>query len=113
MTTQAVINVDRSTDFGSLVAVYYDTGEVVNVTNAQFICTAKKTFGVDEAFRFDVFAVDPTQGVLWLEMSANTTSSIDPGKYYFDMIMKTGSVRIKIASGIVNLKDTVSDDINE
>lgn len=59
---------------------------------------------------FTITINSPLSGVILLGMSANTTANIAPGRYVYDVIIKSNnsSVITRVLEGIVNVNPHVS-----
>jgi hypothetical protein len=51
---------------------------------------------------------DPTQGIIFLDMAANTTANIASGRYVYDVYVDNNVVRLRVAEGIINVTPQVT-----
>lgn len=110
MTTRANIYIDQGTDFSIFLDVVDDNGDIVNLTDVEFESDAKKVYSESVAFTLLPTIVSESEGKLELSVSAETTNTIRPGKYKYDLIiiLPTGK-RLKLLEGLAFVIETVTE----
>ena len=105
---------DQGSDYSSIIVLNDpDTRSPINLVGANVISTIKKS--VYSANISDSFAFannDAANGNVTMSIAAANTSLMEPGRYYFDVSVTTGSFTKRSREGIITLNPGISG-INE
>ncbi len=52
---------------------------------------------------------DPTSGQIVLSVAAADTEALQPGRYWYDLILVSGSTRLQVLEGVFDLVDVVTE----
>jgi hypothetical protein len=109
MTTRANLYVDQNTDYATSLNLFTDSGEEFDITTQDFVCDVRKIYSTKVLFS-PTLVIEPAGeiGVIELEVSAEDTKDLEPGKYQYDIVMKDGSRRHKILEGLMFILPTVT-----
>ncbi len=92
MTTIANLYVDQGTDFLTSLELETSTGEEFPIAGKEFYCQVRKVFSSAIAFEANTEQViNGVTNTLNLIITADMTKNIEPGKYQYDVLMKTTS----------------------
>jgi hypothetical protein len=104
------LTIDKGTDFSLAMKIKTD-GAVVNLAGYGFSCVMKKHSAANVGYAFTVTALAPTtDGILKLQMPKAVTKTLNPGRYYYDLLftLPTSGDTLKYAEGNVIVKGTAS-----
>lgn len=110
MTTRANLYVDQGVDFAVVLDLFDVEGTDFNISDQIFKCEVRKVFSSSIAFEAEVRVNtdDNDTNNLDLVVSANTTASVEPGKYQYDIVMTDGIQRSKILEGLMFILPTIT-----
>ena len=110
MTTRANIYVDQGVDYEIVLDLFDAEQSDFEITDQTFKCEVRKVFSSTVAFEglIQVNEDDNDTNNIDLLFSANTTMSVEPGKYQYDIIMSDGLRRTKILEGLLFLLPTIT-----
>jgi hypothetical protein len=108
MTTRANLYVDQDTDFVTTLNLSTDDGDF-DITTQTFFCAVRKLYSSTIVFS-PTLVIEPLGqvGVVEMQIDADDTRDIEPGKYQYDIIMVSGSRRLKILEGLMFVLPTVT-----
>lgn len=111
MTSRANLYIDQGTDFLVDIDIFSDNDEELPISDYTFQGDAKKVFSSSgPAFGFDISYVPYSVNKVEIQLSANTSANIEPGKYQYDIVMISPSnVRTKLLEGLVFIVATMTD----
>jgi hypothetical protein len=110
MTTRANLYVDQGVDFLVTLNLSSDDGSDFVITDQTFFCDVRKLYSTKLAFRAELeVIVNGVTNELNLFVNPETTRSVEPGKYQYDLIMKkTGGDTQKILEGLLFIIPTIT-----
>lgn len=107
---RANLYIDQGADFVATLSLSTTASTDYEITNQQFFCDVRKPFSNTKAFSIDVSPIPgaPTND-LELFVSANTSVSVPPGKYTYDVLMiNSVGLTEKILEGLVFVLPTAT-----
>lgn len=108
MATRVNIYIDQGTDFGVSISVNEADGTPLFDSNVEFFSSTRKVFSVTKQFDFLVSSGE-APGSISIELPAEVSANIDPGKYEYDILMRTEDNNIfKVLEGLVFVIPTMT-----
>lgn len=102
------LTIEKGTDFSQALKLKTD-GSVINLTGYTFSAKMRKHAAATTYYTFTVTALAPaSNGVVRLEMTDTTTSSIPAGRYIWDLLITISGVTTKAIKGTVIVEGTAS-----
>jgi hypothetical protein len=110
MTTRANLYVDQGIDFSITLDLFDAGGSDFEVADQEFFCSVRKLYSSSIAFEANTFVDTSDNDINSLELSipASTTRNVEPGKYQYDIVMRTDQGTSKILEGLLFLLPTIS-----
>jgi hypothetical protein len=103
MAIKANIVIDQGTDFSATIDVVDANNSVFDLTNYTAAAQMRKNYASASAITF-VCSDNNNQGQITLQLTSNTTSTIDPGRYLYDVeITSTGGEVTRVVEGIATV----------
>lgn len=85
------------------------TNSAYNLTDATAAAQMRKHSGSSTATDFTVTIVSPaTSGKIVIDLTADQTSSLKPGRYVYDIVVTNGSVKNRVIEGMVLVREGVT-----
>lgn len=107
-TVVANIYIDQGVDFSMNLELESTGGTNFDVSGKEFFCQARKFYS--SSLTPIVFSVEEIPGEpnndLILSLPGTESIKFKPGKYHYDVLMRTDSNIIKVLSGILFLEPT-------
>ena len=96
--------IDQGTTFSVIFTVNDDTGTARNLTTFTARSQMRRSYYSTANTAFTVSIDNPSDGEITLNLSANTSASLRPGRYVYDveLISNTSTVE-RIVEGIVTI----------
>lgn len=102
------LTIEKGANFSTPLKLKTD-GSTINLTGYTFSCKMRKHPAASTYYTFIVTALIPlTAGVVKLEMSDITTSSIPPGRYIWDLMITLSGITTKAVKGTVIVEGSAS-----
>ena len=110
MTTRANIYVDQGVDFSTTIDLFDSEGVDYDITDQQFYCYVRKVYSTSVAFQGTIIidTNDNDENNMELSIPGSVTEDVQPGKYQYDIIMKSGTSTTKILEGLLILLPTIT-----
>ena len=110
MAAKANIVIDQGADFSTTITVTDDAGDTVDLTGYTASGQIRKHFTSETAFDFTMsFDVPRTSGKLTLSMGRAVTSTIEAGRYVYDVeITSSANTRSRLVEGIATITPEVT-----
>ena len=110
MATLTNIFIDQGTTFSTSVTIADADGNAFNLTEYSAQAQIRKTYESITATDFSTtIAVDPTTGLVTLELTAVQTAALEPGRYVYDLIItSSGGIKTRVVEGIATVTPSVS-----
>lgn len=107
MSSRANIYIDQGTDFQITLELFDGDDDELFIENFNFYSGIKKMYSTSTLATFEHTL---SNNDLILELSANTTVNLEPGKYEYDVLMKKQSGEIsKVVEGLAFVVSTISE----
>jgi imidazoleglycerol phosphate dehydratase HisB len=107
MTTRITLFVDQGTDFGITLNLDETEGTTLNTANSEFFSSVRKVFSSSKSFDIDVQGNG--DGAIDISIAAETTANVAPGKYEYDILMKTDDDKtFKLLEGLLFVIPTMT-----
>lgn len=109
MALQQNLYIDQGCKFSTLVRLYQDDGNPINLNGATFASQMRKSYTSATAYTFtcSIYGA-PAEGGLLLEMTDATTNNIKAGRYVYDVEMVLSGVKTRPIEGIVIVSPQVT-----
>lgn len=112
MTTRANLYVDQGVDYSVNLEMFTSAGADFPADDYNFYASARKLYSTTKAFDFEATVIrdDDDINTFELNISADKTVNLEPGKYQYDVLMSTigGGTTEKIVEGIIFLIPTIT-----
>lgn len=109
MTTRANLYVDQGIDFAIELDLLSEDGRDFEISNQMFKCEVRKVYSSTKAFEAELDIIeDEFVNNIQLVIPAAATRGKTPGKYQYDLVMFSGTQKIKLLEGLLFLLPTVS-----
>ena len=96
--------VDQGTDFAVSIVYKNDDGTLKDLTGYQVRSQMRRSYYSTSNTAFTAGFVDAVLGEIELSLSANTTNSLKPGRYVYDVeVVDTNSKVTRIVEGLVTV----------
>jgi hypothetical protein len=107
MSSRANILIDQGTTFSTTVQINMQAGPPIDLTTYTIESLVKKDYSSVNSFSFATSGSNA--GIITLSLDANTSLSVDPGRYLYDLVIvaNTGE-KTRILEGQVTLYPSVS-----
>lgn len=104
------ITVDIGTDFSKIYTVKNSDGSAFNLTNYTATSKLKKYPDSDTvSASFASSITSPSSGQITVSIANTVTENLDPGRYYYDIIVTSGIGTVsKVYTGMALLNSSVS-----
>lgn len=103
MAIKANLVVDQGSTFSAVIDLVDANGLVFNLTGYSVAAQMRKNYTSSTAVTFTT-SHDGVGGQITLSLPANTTSTIEPGRYLYDVEISTsGGVITRVVEGIVTV----------
>jgi hypothetical protein len=108
MGTKANLKIDQGTDFSTSITLTDDDGTALNLSGYTGAGQIRKYYTSTTAVNFDV-VVTANTGTVTLELSSNTSNSMNSGRYVYDIeLTDTSGIVSRIMEGIVTITPGVT-----
>jgi hypothetical protein len=102
--------IEQGASFNTDVEVSDANGHPKDLTNYSVLSQIRKSYYSSTSFDFHIDITDPLFGVVEMGMSAELTTTIQPGRYVYDVVIKnnnTGEVT-RIFEGVATVLPQVT-----
>lgn len=110
MTTRANLYVDQGVDFAIVLDLFDAEGQDYNISDQEFFCYVRKVYS--SVVAFEAIAVintdDNDNNNLDIKIPGTLTINKEPGKYQYDIVMKTDMGTEKVLEGLLFLLPTIT-----
>jgi hypothetical protein len=108
MAIKANIVVDQGSSFSTSINLTDTSDNAIDLANYTGAAQLRKHYTSSQSTAFDV-SITPSTGIVRLGLSANTTASLAPGRYVYDVeLTDSGGVTSRIIEGIVTVTPNVT-----
>lgn len=106
MATKANIIIDQGTTFSTEIYLTDDAGNALNLLDYTANSQIRKWYTSNSAVSF---TINLDSGVVRLSLSANTTASLEAGRYVYDVLLTdVGNTVTRVLEGIVTVTPRVT-----
>lgn len=104
MAAYSEITIEQYADFSTTINVEDLQGNYLNLFNYSVASQIRKSFYSSVATDFVAAIGKYDEGEILLDLSANTTANLSPGRYLYDVVIKSGTNEVtRVVEGIVNV----------
>lgn len=108
MAIKANITIDQGSTFQTSINVTDENDVIVDLTGYSAAAQMRKHYTSSNATSFTT-SISPALGVVTLSMAANTTNTIEPGRYMYDCeLTDTNGAVTRLVEGIVTVTPGVT-----
>jgi hypothetical protein len=108
MATKANLIIDQGTNFNTSIALTDVDGGAIDLTGYTGASQMRKTYSSSNSRSFSV-SLGGMSGTVGLQLTANQTANIEPGRYVYDVeITSSANVVTRIVEGIVTVTPGVT-----
>lgn len=108
MAAKANIVVDQGTTFSTELLLEDDAGDPINLTGYSVQGQIRKWYTSSNVVSFVATVPTPTNGIIKLSLTANTTLGMDYGRYVYDVITVSSGTVSRIVEGILTITPEVT-----
>jgi hypothetical protein len=96
---------EQGASFNTSITLDDVAGEAFNLVNYTASSQMRKSYYSSNAAATFVVSTgnNPSQGVITMSLSAANTANIYPGRYVYDVYVTSGSTRVRVLEGIINV----------
>jgi hypothetical protein len=102
----------QGADFEQTFSLFNDGGQYFGITSYTVTSKLRKYYGSTSGITtFTTSIVDPTLGLIKLSLNETQTSSLTPGRYYYDILITSPSpfnITTKVVEGMILVEGTAS-----
>jgi len=107
MSTRVNLYLDQGTDYRTTIELFDGDNDELAIDTYTFYSDIRKMYSSTKAASF---TMEQANNDLTLVLSANTTSSLTPGKYEYDVLMRKSSGELsKIVEGLIFIVPTMTE----
>lgn len=100
--------IDQGSDFTAEVDLMQDSGVPLNLTGATVASQMRRSYYSTTSYAFASSVLDAANGTIKLELTANISSNIRPGRYVYDVEVQQAATRTRVLEGIVTVYPEVT-----
>lgn len=109
MATISNLYIDQGSDFSSIISLANQDGSPMNLVDYTVKSQFRKSYQSSTAVDFNATVVDATLGKIRLQLPAAASSSVQAGRYLYDVEVATPSgVKKRVLEGIVVLTPEIT-----
>lgn len=106
MATKANMVIDQGTTFNTEIVLTDESGNLLDLSAYTANAQIRKWYTSSNVV---AFSVNVGSGVVYLNLPANTSAAMDPGRYVYDVVVADGSNTItRVVEGIVTITPRVT-----
>ncbi len=107
MAIKANLIIDQGTDYSTSITLTDDEGSIIALTGYTANAQIRKTYSSSNSVAFAV-TISEAAGLVTLALTANQSANMTPGRFVYDVMINSGSVKSRIVEGIVTLTPRVT-----
>lgn len=109
MPVKVNITIDQGTDFSANVNVTDDSGNALNLSTYTVASQIRKHYTSSNSVSFSTSTPNAENGVILLNIGANTTSNMSAGRYVYDIELTSNTgVVTRLIEGYVTINPQVT-----
>jgi hypothetical protein len=94
--------IDQGTDFSTSIELTDGDGELLDLTGCTASSQIRKNYSSISETSLDVtFHSDRSLGIITISLSNSVTASMEPGMYFYDLLLTTPSQKLRPLEGSV------------
>lgn len=104
------LTIEQGATFSTEVTVNDANGDPKDLSDYTVRSQIRKSYYSTNSVNFEITITDPASGSILIELSADTTANIRPGRYVYDTIIEddTSGVVTRIFEGIATVLPSVT-----
>jgi len=99
MSTKANLSIDQGTTYSVTLTLTDTNGDPMNLSNYTASSKIKKWYTSSNSIAFNA-SINTATGSITLELDANTTATIRPGRYVYDVDITDGTSITRVVEGL-------------
>lgn len=108
MAASTNLYIDQGSDFSAEIDLIQDNGEPMNLDSATVASQFRRSYYSATSHSLTASILDSANGIVRLQLSANVSSNIRPGRYVYDVEVSTPSGKFRALEGLINLYPEVT-----
>lgn len=109
MAVRANIIIDQGTDFSANLNVTDDSGNALNLSTYTIASQIRKHYTSSNSVSFSTSTANAENGIILLNISANTTSNMNAGRYVYDVELTSNTgIVTRLVEGYVTIHPQVT-----
>lgn len=109
MATISNLYIDQGSDFSSIVSLANQDGSPMNLVDHTVKSQFRKSYQSSTAVDFNATIADAVQGKIRLQLPASASSTVQAGRYLYDVeITSVSGVKKRVLEGIVVLTPEIT-----
>jgi hypothetical protein len=93
--------IDQGSTFSAIITIRGSDGNPLNLTGFTVASQMRKSYGSTTAYSFNASVYDAATGKVRLQLSAEQSSLIKPGRYLYDIEITSGSNKTRVVEGLI------------
>lgn len=107
MSTKANLSIDAGSTYSVTLTLTDVNGDPMNLSNYTASSKIKKWYTSSNSISFNA-SINTSTGSITLELDANTTANIHPGRYVYDVNITDGISTTRVVEGLAYITAGVS-----
>jgi len=109
LATIANIFIDQGSDYSNLITVASSGGQPLNLTGYTVKSQMRKSYTSSIAYNFTATVFAPATGKVRLQLSAEASENIPPGRYLYDVeITSETGAKKRVVEGVVTITPQIT-----
>ena len=109
MSAKANIIIDQGSTFSTYINLTQDNGDILDLTGYTATGQIRSWYSASNYTAFNISLTNPEMGNIYLSLSANTTASLSPGRYVYDIDTIDSSNNVtRVVEGILTVTPSVT-----
>lgn len=109
MAVTAYLDLDQGSDFVAEFTLENDDETPIDLNGFTVYSQFRKSYGATTGYTFTTDVVNSAQGKITLALSGNDSSEIKPGRYLYDVeIRSISGVKTRVVEGILTINPEIT-----
>lgn len=109
MATIAYLDIDQGSDFSAIMELENDDGTPMSLNGFSIYSQFRKSYMSSIGYTFDASIDDVELGKIRLFLSGETSSSIKPGRYLYDVeIVSNTGAKTRVVEGVLTINPEIT-----
>lgn len=101
--------IDAGSNYSTVITVSESNGQAKNLVSYNVSSQMRKSYYSSNAINFDIDIIDPINGLIRMDLAAEVTSNVRPGRYVYDVEIESSTgVVSRIFEGIATVSPNVT-----